>query len=147
MIFSPIRPERVADFELVLSRIHEALATSSDPVRRQQAAGWKAFKAIEPGPNATVLYVFVMDPAVKGADYTVSKILSEAFPAEVQELFKLYTAAFAGSQSLLNLQLIENNAAPPGPRKPLPGAPTSTPPAVPGPVTGPRPGPLSTPTK
>ena len=34
--------------------------------------------------GANVLYVFVIDPSVKGADYTVSNILAEAFPAEVQ---------------------------------------------------------------
>ena len=112
VIFSPIRPDKVVDFEIVLGRIHEALARSTDTVRRQQAAGWKVFKALEPGPNGSVLYVFVMDPAVKGADYTISKILSEAFPAEVQEIYKLYNGAFVGGQSLLNLQTLENFAEP-----------------------------------
>ena len=38
-----------------------------------------------------MLYVFVIDPTVKGADYTVSNILAEAFPpAEVNELYKQY---------------------------------------------------------
>ena len=32
------------------------------------------------GPNGSVLYVFVMDPTVKGADYGVAKILAEAYP-------------------------------------------------------------------
>ena len=108
MILNPIRPDKVMEFEQVLGRLHEALARSTDPVRRQQAAGWKAFKAVEPGPNGNALYVFVMDPAVKGADYTVSKILSEAFPAEVQEIYKLYIAAFAGGPSLVNMQLLQN---------------------------------------
>lgn len=117
-IFSPVRPDKVLDFEMVLGRIHEALAQSTDPVRRQQAAGWKVFKATEPGPNGSVLYVFVMDPAVKGADYTVSRILSEAFPTEVQEIYKLWSAAFAGGQSLLNLQVLENFAEPVIPKTP-----------------------------
>ncbi len=50
------------------------------PVRNQQGWGWKIFKAAEPGPNGSVLYVFVMDPAVKGADYGVAKILARGVP-------------------------------------------------------------------
>ena len=65
VIFFPVKPERTADFEKVMAKLHEALAASEDPVRKQQAAGWKVFKAVEPGPNNTVLYVFLIDPAVK----------------------------------------------------------------------------------
>jgi hypothetical protein len=104
LIFNAVRPDAVMDFEMVLGRLKEALAASADPVRRQQAQGWKIFKATEPGPASSVLYVFVMDPAVKGADYGVAKILAEAFPAEAQELYRLYIGAFSGGQSLLNLQ-------------------------------------------
>ncbi|MBM3779719.1 MAG: hypothetical protein FJW23_16015, partial [Acidimicrobiia bacterium] len=143
-IFSAIRPDKVTDFELVLARVHEALARSSDPVRQQQAKGWKVFKAVEPGPNASVLYVFVMDPAVKGADYTISRILSEAFPDKVQELYKLYNTAFVGTQSLLNLSLVADYATRPVPAAPgatTPGAPAATPagatPAVPSPAAPP----------
>jgi hypothetical protein len=110
MIFNPIKPDKTADFENVMARLKDALMQSEDPVRKQQAAGWKVFKAVEPGPNGNALYVFVMDPAVKGADYTVSKILSEAYPTEVMELYKLYVGAYAGSQSLLNLQLVQSFA-------------------------------------
>ena len=112
MILNPIRPDKVMEFEQVIGRLHDALARSTDPVRRQQAAGWKAFKAVEPGPNGSVLYVFVMDPAVKAADYTVSKILAEAFPTEVQDIYKLYIAAFAAGPSLVNMQLLEDFAQP-----------------------------------
>jgi hypothetical protein len=111
LILSSVRPDKVADFENVLTRIHEALALSSDPVRGEQAAGWKAFKATEPGPNDSVLYVFVMDPAVKGADYTLSRLLSEAFPDEVQALFRLYNGAVV-SQNIVNLQLLERFGEP-----------------------------------
>src|SRR5215218_6082819 len=82
LIFSAIKPAAVKDFETVLMRLRQALVASADPMRRRQAVGWKSFKAAEAGPNGSVLYVFVMDPAVKGADYGVAKILAEAFPAE-----------------------------------------------------------------
>ena len=113
IIFNSIKAEGVKPFEMVLGRLKQALAESADPVRKQQAAGWKIFKAAETGPAASVLYVFVMDPAVKGADYGVAKILAEAYPAEAQELYRVYIAAFAAGQSLLNL-----NPVVPGPEGP-----------------------------
>jgi hypothetical protein len=51
------------------------------------------FRAAEPAATGTALYVFVIDPAVKGADYTVSTILAEMFPNEVQALYKQYADA------------------------------------------------------
>jgi len=107
LIFNAIRPDKVMDFETVLAKLRAALADSKDPVRNQQGWGWKIYKAVEPGPNGSVLYVFVMDPAVKGADYGIAKILSEAYPSEVMELYRLYTGAFAtAGQTLINLQSI-----------------------------------------
>ena len=107
MIFNAVRPDKVADFETVIAKLRQALAMSADPVRQQQARGWKILKATEPGPNGSVLYVFVMDPAVKGADYGVAKILADAYPMEIQELYRMYNGAFAtAGQTLLNLQAV-----------------------------------------
>jgi hypothetical protein len=65
-----------------------------------------------------VLYVFVMDPTVKGADYGVAKILAEAYPTEIMELYRMYTGAFAtAGQTLMNLQPV---AATPGASAPPP---------------------------
>jgi hypothetical protein len=50
----------------------------------------------------------MIDPVVKDADYTVSRILSEVFPTEVQELFKVYSACFAGGVTLANYQLVSS---------------------------------------
>ena len=107
MIFNAIRPDKVMDFEMVLAKLREALANSKDPVRNQQGLGWKIYKATEPGPNGSVLYVFVMDPAVKGADYGVAKILAEAYPNEIMDLYRMYTSSFAtAGQTLINLQAV-----------------------------------------
>jgi len=105
LIFNAIRPDKVVDFETVIAKLREALANSKDPVRNQQGWGWKVYKAAEPGPNGSVLYVFVMDPVVKGADYGVAKILAEAYPTEIMELYRMYTTSFAtAGQTLINLQ-------------------------------------------
>src|SRR5712671_2349588 len=105
MVLNFIKPDKVADFEMVIGKLKEALAKSDKPGRKQQAAGWKIFKAAEPGPNGSVIYVSTVDPVVKGADYTVSTILAEAFPTEVQALYKSYSEAYV-SQNLINLTLV-----------------------------------------
>lgn len=107
MMFNPIKPEATADFEMVMGRLKEALVKSQDTTRQEQAKGWIVYKAQEPGPGGAVLYVFVMNPAVKGADYSVTKILTEAFPSEVQALYQKYAGAYAGPQSLVNLSLVQ----------------------------------------
>jgi len=106
IMFNPIKPELAADFEMVMGKLKEALDKNQDATRQQQAKSWKVFKAQEP-MQGNVLYVFIMDPAVKGADYSVAKILAEAFPTEVQALYQKYSAAYAGGQSLINLTLVQ----------------------------------------
>ena len=62
-------------------------------------------------PNASGaggLTVYFQSPAVKGADYTISKILYEAFPDEVQGLYKKFSESYGGGQTLVNLQLLSN---------------------------------------
>lgn len=105
MTLNFIKADKTADFEMIIGKLKEALQKSPNPARKQQAAGWKIFKAAEAGPNGSVLYVSIVDPAVKGADYTVSTILSEAFPTEVQALYKTYSEAYV-SQNLINLTLM-----------------------------------------
>ena len=44
--------------------------------------------ATDPSTDGNVLYIFMFDNAVKGADYDPVKILSEAFPTEVNALYE-----------------------------------------------------------
>ncbi|OFW05921.1 MAG: hypothetical protein A3I61_06490 [Acidobacteria bacterium RIFCSPLOWO2_02_FULL_68_18] len=132
MILNAVRAERVVDFELVIGYLQAALVKSAGAQLRAQGEGWRMFKATEPGPNNTVLYVFLLDPARPGADYALGPILSDAYPDQIEQIWKLYQGALAGpgSQSLLNLTPVEPPPLPPaGAPVPLPGA-TPPPPAV-----------------
>jgi hypothetical protein len=108
MVLNFIKPDKTADFEAVVAKLKEALQKSAKPERKQQAASWKVFKSPDPAAGGNVLYVFVIDPAIKGADYTVSNILAEAFPAEVQALYKQYAEAYASGQNFVNLALVSD---------------------------------------
>lgn len=128
LIINAIRVDKVTDFETVLAKLRAALESSKDPVRNQQGGSWRIFKAAEPGPNGSVLYFFVMDPAVKGADYGVAKILAEAYPLEIAELYRMYTGAFApAGQTIVNLQpFVAPVTKGPGNEGTLPGAQVPT---------------------
>lgn len=106
-----IKADHVADFEMILGKLKDALAKSEKPERKQQAESWKVFKANEPGPGGAAIYVSVIYPSVKGADYTVTTILAEAFPTEVQDLYKKYAESFATPPgNLLNIKMFSDLA-------------------------------------
>jgi hypothetical protein len=86
------------------------------------------FKAAEPGPGGTALYVFVIDPTVPGADYGLGRILAEAYPdtAQLQEIWKLYSGAVTSGGSLLNLSPVKPGAAV-SPQTPAATPPTERP--------------------
>ena len=72
-------------------------------------------------PQPVTAPFFRIDPAVKGTDYAFWKTIYDEFPAEVQELYRLYTAASPSGQALLNLQLVQAFGSAP-PATPLPAA-------------------------
>ena len=106
VVLNFVKADKTADFEMILGKVKEALAKSEKPERKQQAAGWKVFKSADPA-GANVLYVFVIDPAVKGADYQVSNIIAEAFPTEANDLLKKYAEAYAQGMNILNLSVLQ----------------------------------------
>lgn len=125
ILFNVIKADKTADFEQFLGRVKEALERSSDPVRKQQAAGWKVYKAAEPDAKGNILYLYIVDPAVGGADYTVTKIIAEAFPTEAQAIYEKVKDAYAG-QSIVNLQLVASF----GGAAVAPAAPAAMPPGT-----------------
>ena len=106
LILNFVKPDKTADFEATVGKLREALKASTKPERQMQAKSWKIFRAIEPGADGNVLYVFMIDPAVKDVDYTVANILWEAFPTEVQEIYKQFAASYASGQNFVNLKLV-----------------------------------------
>lgn len=95
MILHQVVPARIDDFNRFLAYVRDALAKSTNPTVRKQAAGWTFYRAVEAGPNGDALYVFLLDPAVPCVDYALAPILAEAYPdpAQLQEIWKLYTSS------------------------------------------------------
>lgn len=103
LIFTPVLPAQTHVYEDVMGKVREALEKSTDPIRKQQLAGWKLFKASEPYTERS-LYVSIMDPAVSGATYNVFDLLKESLgDMPARELFEKFRAAHAGPQFVLSL--------------------------------------------
>ena len=108
IVFSTIKSDKTADFEAIMTRVKDALAKSSDPKHKQMALSWRVFKGLEAGPGGAVVYVWILDPPVKDVEYTVTSILTEAYPNEAQDLWAKYVNCFVSGQTMLNLQLTTN---------------------------------------
>lgn len=111
VVLNFIKADRTADFESVVAKLKEALQNSADARRKEQGASWRVYKSSDPGPAGAVLYVYIIDPVVKGADYAVATILAEAFAGdELTALVKQYTGAYASGQNFVNLSLLSDLA-------------------------------------
>ena len=110
MILNFIKPDKTADFEEVMAKLKEAMMKSTNPQRKAQAAGWKIFKSSDPAAGGNVLYVFIIDPAVKGADYQVSNLLVEGLGnnKETNDLYTKYAGAYAQGMNIVNLTLLQD---------------------------------------
>ena len=53
----------------------------------------------------------MIDPAVPGADYSFGRILADAYPEQIQEIWKLYTGSVTGGGSIMNLNAVRADAA------------------------------------
>ena len=94
-----IKPDKTAAFEQIMADVRAALMKSEKPERKQQAAGWKVVKGSAPMKDGNIVYMHVIDPVVKNADYTILAILYEANqdPAAQRAIFEKYRDAFAAS--------------------------------------------------
>ena len=104
LLYVLIKPDKNADYEVIVGKLKEALQKTDKAELKQAASGWKIYKADAPSNNST-LYVHVIDPPAANADYTVMKILYDAFPAEAQAIFAQYKEAFVG-QSPVTMSLV-----------------------------------------
>lgn len=125
-----VKADKTADFEQLMRRVQQALAASENPQRKQQAQGWKVVRVAQPLPDG-VAYFHLIQPVVRGADYSILPILYDAFPAERQAFYDLYRDTLVKNLSLATGTMAVDlstagAAAPPGPP-----SPPATPPATP----------------
>ena len=108
-----VKGDQTAAYESLIAKLKESLAKNEKPERKAMAAGWKVYKSSEP-MNGNTLYVHIVDPVSAGQNYLETyKLISETFPAEVQDLYGKTKDAFVpGGLGRLNLTLVSALGAP-----------------------------------
>jgi hypothetical protein len=94
-------------YESLIAKLKESLAKNEKPERKAMASGWKVYKSGEPAGGNT-MYVHIIDPVAPGQNYLETyKLISETFPAEVQDLYAKTKDAFVpNGLGRLNLTLV-----------------------------------------
>ena len=113
-----IKPAAVADYEMVIRTLQEAMAKETDPIRATAAKGWHVFKASENDAKGNPIYVHVMLPTVTGFDYRPSLLIDELIKDVAPDLLSRYQDAFAAPPTRLNLTEFANMSVAPLPLPP-----------------------------
>jgi hypothetical protein len=119
-----IKPTAVADYELTIRTLQEAMAKSGDPIKSAAAKGWRVFKATETDAKGSAIYIHTMLPTVTGFDYRPSLLLDELVQELAPDLLSKYQDAFAAPPVRLNLtefaimSVVPAPLPPPEPKKP-----------------------------
>ena len=100
-----VKPDLVKNFEETLTVLGRAVGSSPDLQRRRQGAGWKVFKGAE-RVNGSAIYVMSLDPVVRHTEYDPIRLIQEAYPNQIQQIFQRYREAFVG-QSVLRLSRVK----------------------------------------
>src|SRR3954452_21942769 len=66
-----INPDKTADYDKVIAALKDSLSKSEAPEAKQQLAGWKIIKSAMPNPDGSIIYIHIISPVVKDADYSI----------------------------------------------------------------------------
>lgn len=103
LLLVTIKPASVADYELVIRTLQDALSKDTDPKRVQAAKGWRVFKAAEPDAKGNSVFIHVMMPALANFDYRPSLLIDELVEDLAADLLARYQDAFAAPPTKLSL--------------------------------------------
>jgi hypothetical protein len=90
-----VHADKSAEYDKVLAKLKESLQKLGTPEAQAQMAGWKVLRNATPQPDGSLLYIHVLNPVVKDADYSISNIVFAAFQeyADRQAFFETYKSA------------------------------------------------------
>src|SRR5688572_30188270 len=103
LLLVTIKPASVADYELTIRTLQEALSKDTDPKRVQAAKGWRVFKAAEADAKGNTVFIHVIMPAVANFDYRPSLLIDELVKDLAPDLLTKYQEAFATPPTKLSL--------------------------------------------
>jgi hypothetical protein len=99
-----VNADKVGDYEKVIATLKDSLTKSQRPEAKQQLAGWKVIKNSANQPDGSALYLHVISPVVKDADYSITNLVYEVVtdPTARTDFYNLYRGAL--KQALFVIQ-------------------------------------------
>ncbi len=95
-LYFTVAPGRGAEFEAAMLRASELLRASRTAAQREQAEGWRFFKQTGAAPETPARYVLLLDPVVKGADYSMRAAAALTDPDDARRLEDAYRFTQSG---------------------------------------------------
>jgi hypothetical protein len=118
LLLVTVKPTSLADYELVIQTLQEALAKDKDPDRAAAAKGWRVFKAVEADAKGNAIFIHLLMPAVPNFDYRPSLLLDALVQELAPDLLTKYQDAFAAPPTKLSLAEFAHMAVAPAPAPP-----------------------------
>jgi pyruvate/2-oxoglutarate dehydrogenase complex dihydrolipoamide acyltransferase (E2) component len=103
LLLVTIKPTALADYELVIRTLQEAMSKDTDSQRAQAAKGWRVFKAAETDAKGNIVFIHSMMPALANFDYRPSLLLDTLVKDLAPDLLTKYQDAFAAPPTRLSL--------------------------------------------
>jgi hypothetical protein len=117
LLLVTIKPTALADYELVIRTLQEAMSKDTDSQRAQAAKGWRVFKAAETDAKGNIVFIHAMMPALAGFDYRPSLLLDALVKDLAPDLLTKYQDAFAAPPTKLSLAEFAHMAVAPVEKK------------------------------
>jgi len=95
-LYFTVAPGRGAEFEAAMLRASELLRASRTAAQREQAAGWRFFTETGAGADTPARYLLLLDPVVKGADYSMRAAAALTDPEDARRLEDAYRFTQSG---------------------------------------------------
>ena len=130
IMFNVLKPDRVNDLTDVITAVVDRMQKSADRTHQAQAKGWKIVRVHEPDRNGNVTILYIIDPAVPGADYSLLPLLKTYFPDQWEQMANRLAGAYA-SQSIMSLHPVVDYRAGKTFATPQPTSQRTPPPAAP----------------
>lgn len=109
LLLVQIKGDQTAVFEDLVARLKAGAAKAEDAGVKQQLANLKVYKTSEGAAGGNALYVILIDPAAKNAEYELFALLQKVMTQdelrapETREFFTKAVAAFAAGLNKLSL--------------------------------------------
>jgi hypothetical protein len=98
-----VNADKTADYEKVVATLKDALSKSQRPEAKQQLAGWRVLRNAVPQPDGSIVYIHIIGPVVRDADYSITNLVYEVVtdPTERTNFYNLYRGALKSALFLI----------------------------------------------